>query len=147
MARLTNVPDWLEKDLKKAYAEGRVEEKSVNVAELDAHSPNRGVGHLTATPPPDVCSEAVFQSHVRRLFMSAGWLFYHTYRSKRSDPGFPDCVCGRGVGQLVIAELKVKKGRLTKTQENWLAFFRTIPGARVFVWRPEDWPQIVEVAR
>jgi hypothetical protein len=147
VARLSAIPDWLEKDLKKAYAEGRIEEQSVNLAALDAHSPIRGVGHIIDTPPPDGCSEDVFQSHVRRLFMSAGWLFYHTRRSKGSDEGFPDCICGRAGGQLVVAELKVRKAKPTKGQEKWLAFFRTITGARVFVWRPEDWPIIVEAAR
>ena len=146
MARLTAMPDWLERDLKRAHAEGRVVEQTVNPSAL-AHPPIGGVGPLSLTPPPAGCSEDVFQAHARRLFLSAGWLFYHTRKSKGSDAGFPDCVCGRGVGQLVVAELKVKKGKTTRAQEAWLAFWRTIPGARVFVWRPEDWPAIVEVAR
>ncbi len=59
--------------------------------------------------------------------------------------GFPDLLLLRA-GQMVVAELKVGKGKTTPEQEAWLAEFRLLPGAAVLVkvWRPEDWREIEE---
>jgi VRR-NUC domain len=56
--------------------------------------------------------------------------------------GFPDLVLGRK-GQVVMAELKARRGRLSDAQLDWLAALSTPDLAdrrlRVYVWRPEDW--------
>lgn len=48
-------------------------------------------------------------------------------------------------GRLVYAELKVAKNRPTPAQEMWLAALRK-SGVEVYVWYPEDFPEIVAVA-
>lgn len=74
-----------------------------------------------------------------------GWLSYHVYDSRRSTPGFPDCVFLRDDRQ-VVAELKTETGRLTKDQKKWLAAFVAV-GAEVYIWRPSDWKQVEKVLK
>jgi hypothetical protein len=88
-------------------------------------------------------TEQAFQGQVRHLAIVRGWLYYHTHDSRRSDKGFPDTVLIKG-SRLVIAELKVGKRKTTREQETWLEAFRNV-GAEVYVWRPDDWPEIVRV--
>lgn len=93
-------------------------------------------------------SEKAFQGQVERYARMMGWRCFHTWNSMRSVAGFPDLICLRG-GEMVVAELKSATGKTTEAQEQWLFSFRAVPGARVFVWRPDDesWAQIEEVLR
>ena len=73
---------------------------------------------------------------------------YHTYRSDRSEKGFPDLVLVREgatrslmgrTGEIVFAELKSMKGKLSLEQESWYQALRTVPNVRVCLWRPCCW--------
>jgi VRR-NUC domain len=79
------------------------------------------------------------------------WLVYHTFDSRRSNPGFPDLVMTRA-GALIFAELKTEKGRLSRAQKQWIGDLEAVAGwptdaVEVFVWRPSTWPEIEEVLR
>ena len=64
-------------------------------------------------------SEADLERQVRGIARDLRVLVYHTFDSRRSEPGFPDLVCvGRGV---LYRELKRENGRLTTAQKCWLA--------------------------
>lgn len=89
---------------------------------------------------------------VRDLAKRFGWLTYHTHRSDRSEPGFPDLVlCHRERAWLVFAELKVNKRALTKAQWAWLGALQQLnrisygmEGHKVesqlaCVWLDTDW--------
>ena len=80
-------------------------------------------------------------------------MVYHTYDSRKSEPGFPDLVLVRR-GRIIFAELKRRGGQLTGAQGRWLneldhcednAMYHAsfIPAARpvvtVHTWRPSDW--------
>ena len=80
-------------------------------------------------------TERQWQTEVVNLARHQGWLVYHTYDSRRSEPGFPDLVLVRGA--VIFVELKTDKGRLTKAQKRWLTRLRDA-GADVWVWRPCD---------
>ena len=78
-----------------------------------------------------------------------GWLAYATYRSVRSEPGFPDLVLVRPP-RVIFAEIKTAKGRLRKGkwnkagtrwlpgQADWKAAFEQCRGVEYYLWRPAD---------
>ena len=80
-------------------------------------------------------SEKELQSRIERLAKITGWLYYHTFDSRRSTSGFPDvtlCEPRRGV---VFAELKSGTGRLTDEQREWLLALAAT-GETACLWRP-----------
>ena len=81
-------------------------------------------------------TESELLAAVRAVAWRCGWLTYHTHRSDRSEPGFPDLCMVRG-GRVVFAELKSEKGRVTRAQQTWLDGLEQA-GMEVFVWRPSD---------
>lgn len=87
-------------------------------------------------------TEKEFQQAVIDYAHRMGWSVYHTYDSRRSAPGFPDLVLCRG--RVVFAELKRAGGRLSVTQRAWLDDLRRAD-QEVYVWYPDDWPDIESV--
>lgn len=89
-------------------------------------------------------SEAEFQSEVRRIALATGFMFYHTWSSRRSDPGYPDISLvhpQRGI--IALAELKTQRGNVTDAQWHWLnAIARA--GGRAYLWRPADMDGIAD---
>lgn len=82
-------------------------------------------------------SEAMLENKIRMAALAAGWLYYHTHDSRRSEPGFPDCVMVKG-SRVLFRELKTQKGKVTPEQAKWLARLHNA-GLNVAVWRPYDW--------
>jgi len=98
--------------------------------------------------------EKEFQREVLTLAKDCGWTHrYHTYFSDRSERGFPDLVLVRHpsgrVGEIIFAELKTMKGKMTPAQEDWYGALRSVPNLRVCLWRPCCWNsgEIAEVLR
>lgn len=108
--------------------------------------------------------EAAFAVKVENLLTLYGWRWYHTYRSDRSVAGFPDYVALRGP-ELIVAELKTERGRVSAAQTEWLDAWRKFgtavnelipanwrelggavqqPGVDVYLWRPSDLDAINE---
>jgi hypothetical protein len=79
-------------------------------------------------------TEVALLNQVRALAHALGWLAYHTHRSDRSEPGYPDLTLVKG-GRLIFAELKTERGKTTGPQELWLQAL-TQAGAEVHLWRP-----------
>ena len=142
-------------NIDRARAEGRVSEGP----------------HARVPPPvlidiPHGVSEAEFQKSVIAMAQAHGWKVAHLrkVRVQRANghsfwetpvaadgKGFPDLVMvnrNGGVGRLIVAELKVGRNETTPEQRDWLTGFMSCmaPGSRigVFVWRPEDWRDIVK---
>ncbi len=97
-----------------------------------------------ATPAVPI-SERDLQRYVLDVARARGWLVYHTFDSRRSQPGFPDLILLRGNRQ-VAAELKVGRNPPTEAQELWLDAFHEA-GAQVCVWREGDLDAIAETLR
>lgn len=110
--------------------------------------------------PAAKLTEAAFTDMVINLALLRGWkriLHVRPARTARgwrttvqgSGVGFPDIVAIRmppgEPGTLLVAELKVGRNKTTPDQDVWLDAFRSIPGALVFVWRPENWNEIERV--
>lgn len=81
-------------------------------------------------------SEDELLAQVRRACVALRLRTYHTYSSRRSEPGFPDLVIvgPRGV---LWRELKTARGRLTEPQKDWLGDL-TQAHQNAAVWRPID---------
>jgi len=90
----------------------------------------------TTTTTTTTMSERQLQSAVIQLAELLGWKTYHTFDSRRSNPGYPDLTLVRG-DQLLFVELKSAKGRLTTEQTEWLQALGYV--ASVATWRPCDW--------
>jgi hypothetical protein len=84
-------------------------------------------------------SEKQFQAVVVASAQRHGWLVYHTYDSRRSEPGYPDLhLVHVRAGQSVFRELKTETGRLSAQQTLWLGALNAV-GVDADVWRPMDW--------
>lgn len=98
-------------------------------------SPGRMEGDVVG--PDGAQAEKAFLATVRALARAHGWLCYHTYRSARSEKGFPDLVLTNGHA-VIFAELKTQKGKLTKEQATWVSLLMSTALVEVYVWRPSD---------
>lgn len=94
-------------------------------------------------------SEKQFQGQVEKLARDCHFITYHTWNSQKSVAGFPDLIMINPYrGDLVVAELKTERGKLSPYQWNWLETFRSVKGPpRVFLWRPSDADEIFDVLR
>lgn len=88
-------------------------------------------------------TEKQFQAQVVKIAQLNKWLVYHTYDSRRSEPGFPDLVMV-GKGAVIFAELKVGINTLTSVQIEWGDALLQA-GANWFVWYPEQMQEITEI--
>lgn len=99
-----------------------------------------------ARPFPDILvktmREQEFQVFVINLARQLGWYVYHTHDSRGSEAGFPDLTLVRDQ-VLLFAELKRESGRVTAAQQRVHRLFEGA-GHPVLVWRPSDWPAVVE---
>lgn len=89
-------------------------------------------------------NEKELDGHVRNLAKMCGWLYYHTYRSKRSPAGFPDCVLVKPP-RTIFAELKSDEGKVSPEQQEWLEKLGACPQNEVYLWRPDDLQEIATV--
>ena len=84
-------------------------------------------------------SEKQLQDRVVTLAHRMGWLTYHTFDSRRSDPGFPDLVLVHPRQRRVLfRELKAEAGTVRPDQKTWIATLG-VAGADASIWRPRDW--------
>lgn len=99
-------------------------------------------------------TEREFQGVVVEYAHLRGWRVHHTRPARteagwrtpiQGDEGFPDLVLARR-GEVIFAELKSQRGRLTQAQAGWGMALQN-PGRlwhRWVVWQPSDWPEIYE---
>lgn len=87
-------------------------------------------------------TENEFLAKVRETCRWMGLAVYHTHRSDRSEPGFPDLVIV-GSNAIMFRELKTDKGKVTPPQIYWLGILEDL-GLDVGVWRPQDFQMILK---
>ena len=73
--------------------------------------------------------EKEFQATVLEAAEANGWLCYHTHRSDRSQPGFPDLILVRGAVMIAL-ELKsdLKSAKESDAQKEWI---RALKGVKI----------------
>ncbi len=88
-------------------------------------------------------TEKGFMATVVQYAKLCGWMCYHTWNSKHSEPGFPDLVLVRD-GEIVFVELKLEKGKVSVAQEKWLSELQkcSSDNVSVIVFRPSDWEEV-----
>lgn len=99
-------------------------------------------------------SEEQWQANVVELAGLLGWNTMHVRRSKvrgdrwataTSHDGWPDLVLWHPIaGQLIVAELKSNKGRLTQAQIDTLRSIQAC-GTLAYIWRPHDLPAVRDI--
>ncbi len=79
-----------------------------------------------------------------QLARQMGWKRYHTFRSDRSEPGWPDDALVRD--RLLLIEWKTEKGKLSDAQKEWI---RALINAQVevYVARPRHLDDLATVLR
>lgn len=80
-------------------------------------------------------TEREMQDAIRTAALRYGWAFYHTHDSRRSDGGFPDCVCVKD-GRVLVFELKRQRGRVGPKQQAWIDQFASVPNVTAAIVRP-----------
>ena len=91
-------------------------------------------------------SETEFQAQVVRAARMFRWMISHMTLPQRSEPGVPDLLMVRPP-RVIFAELKRQNGRVTIPQHMWFHDLDECPGVEVYIWKPSDWDEIVEVMR
>lgn len=81
----------------------------------------RAPGPANAFAALPVMTEAQLQRQIREVCKRLSLLHYHTARSDKSEPGFPDSVIVHPAGgTLFLCELKRDTERPTLAQQRWL---------------------------
>jgi len=86
-------------------------------------------------------TEKEFMGQIKLLAQYTNWIVYHTFDSRRSDKGFPDLVLLRPP-ELIVAELKTDRGKVTREQAVWIDSFSAC-GIESYVWRPAQFGQVL----
>ena len=97
------------------------------------------------TPAKRNRPEQTFQREVQEFARANEWIDWHVLRSKGMRAGFPDLVLLREPDCLWI-ELKAPNGKVTTAQKEMHVMLRAC-GQTIYVWKPEDWDEIVEVLK
>jgi hypothetical protein len=100
-------------------------------------------------------TEAGFQKQIIDLARMSGWKVFHARPARfadgrvathfTGDAGFPDLVMVHPRKGFIIAELKSDTGRTTPEQVAWLE--ASGHWVEAYLWRPKDWPMIIERLR
>lgn len=91
-------------------------------------------------------SEAQYSDRIVQWAKINGWLVYHTFYSGRSQQGFPDLTLVRW-GRLVFIEVKSETGRLSASQQQWIALLDSVEGISAVVARPSNWEFIASLLK
>ena len=90
-------------------------------------------------------TEAELQRTIIDLATLFGWRHYHTFNSRRSDPGFPDLVLlHEDRGRLLFIEVKIESGKPTPAQLAWLDALARCD-EEIYIVRPANLDEIQEI--
>ena len=136
-------PKQVKTEISDVYQRVNIGEKALNSkASKQASESRNGPMKRSKRQHP----EADFGRQVDELLKRFGWTFYFTWHSIHSPAGFPDRVAVR-LSRLLFIELKSAQGKITPEQQQWLDLLKGTGKVEVFVWRPSDWGEIVEILR
>ena len=91
-------------------------------------------------------TEKDFQRAIMDFATLCGWFVYHTFDSRDSAAGFPDCIFVRQ-SRVVALEVKRESGKPTAAQLEWIAALDAVPGITARVVKPSNWSEIERLLR
>lgn len=91
-------------------------------------------------------TEAQWQQIIIDAARALQWLVYHTYDSRRSNPGWPDLILVKPP-RLIALEVKKEKGRVRPEQIAWIDALGQIPGVTAAIVRPSDWDRVEKILK
>lgn len=99
-------------------------------------------------------TEREFAKQVEHLLHLFGWRWCHFEPAVRQSgqwatplsgmKGLPDYVAVRR-GEILFAEIKGDRGRLSPDQAEWLDELRNVRTVRAELWYPEDLPEVKDI--
>lgn len=102
---------------------------------------------LTATEARTAYKQTITEKQVQEAIVKAArlhnWHCYHTFDSRRSEPGFPDLVLIRG-DRCLVAEIKGPKGHVSPAQATWIDAFQKA-GIEAYLLYPDDQDWFIEM--
>ena len=114
---------------------------------MSKYSREKRLARGDASAYVETAYEKDFLALVRDMAKGAGWIFYHTYDSRHSEPGFPDCVMIHVQGhRIVYCELKSQDGKERPAQLAYRVAIKAA-GGEAYLWRPSDMQEITDVLR
>ena len=99
--------------------------------------PHTGIAFFGPRRGHEPVTEKHLESAIADLCRRLGLLRYHTFRSDKSEPGFPDEVIVSGDTAL-FWELKTERGKPSPAQTRWLEALRAVRRLDVRIVRPAD---------
>ena len=100
-------------------------------------------------------TEKDFSSQIESLLNIFGWHWCH-FRPARTEHGWRTALSGhKGFldyiatkpPRLLIFELKSEKGKVSSEQQEWIDLLKQCTGAEVYLWKPSQIDEIVEILR
>lgn len=91
-------------------------------------------------------TEKQFEAQIKEIAKLFDWRYYHTWRSIHSPAGYPD-VCMVRLSKIIYAELKSEKGKVSQKQQEWLDDLLATGKVEVYLWKPSQFEEIVEILR
>lgn len=88
--------------------------------------------------------ERDFQQQIIEAAHLLDWKVYHTYDSRRCQPGYPDLTMVKPP-RVIFAEIKQEGKYPTPIQREWQEALRRCPGVEVYVWKPSQWEDAVKI--
>lgn len=87
-----------------------------------------------------------FRGEVQKLLSHLGYEYHHQAYAIGSKSGWPDLSIWHRPKKIpcFFAELKTQTGTLSKNQKNFIHSLKEATN-QVYVWRPSDWPEIVQI--
>lgn len=155
----------LDKGMMTKMTKGWEEVTAEEILALNPELSIEGNGNLPASQSkPSLVNPSVkykerdWQREFEELAHTFGWTVAHFRHALKADgtwitpvsadgAGFPDNILAKPGKPVIFAELKTDKGTLSSNQKAWLSILRTVPGIRVFVWRPKNYQEIVKELR
>ena len=89
-----------------------------------------------------------FQSEIVKQARRLGWKPQYFWHNIHSPKGWLDLVLARPESsRLIFAELKMPKDYVSKEQQEWIDVWKQYKWVEVYVWRPDDWDEILKILK